>query len=76
MRIPENEIADEEAKTALENDLLATDKYPPQELINWIKTENKKTRKTRWNKDTKLIKRRNQVVISRLRTGYIATDPS
>jgi hypothetical protein len=46
--IPRNEIADEESKAALEDDLLATEKYPPQDLINWIKSENKKTRKTRW----------------------------
>jgi hypothetical protein len=58
MRIPENEIADEEAKTALEDDLLATDKYPPQELINWIKTENKKTRKTRWQNSENNMKNR------------------
>jgi hypothetical protein len=45
MRIPENKITDEEAKTALEDQLLATEKYPPQDLINWIKTEGKKTRK-------------------------------
>jgi hypothetical protein len=57
-----------------EDDLLATKKYPPQDLINWIKTEDKKTRKTRWqnsennkknrkkeiewNEDTKKMKRR------------------
>jgi ribonuclease HI len=40
--IPGNEIADEVAKAALEDDLLATEKYPPQDLINWIKTEDKK----------------------------------
>jgi ribonuclease HI len=40
--IPGNEIADEIAKAALEDDLLATEKYPPQDLINWIKTEDKK----------------------------------
>jgi hypothetical protein len=37
MGIPGNEIADEEAKTALEDDL--EEKYPPQDLMNWIKTE-------------------------------------
>jgi hypothetical protein len=47
IRIPVNEIADEDAKSALEDDLLATEKYPPQDLINWIKTEDKKTRKTK-----------------------------
>jgi ribonuclease HI len=30
MRLPVNEIADEQAKTALKYDLLATEKYPPQ----------------------------------------------
>jgi hypothetical protein len=39
MLIPGNEIADEEAKNALEDNLLATEKYSPQDLINWIKTE-------------------------------------
>jgi hypothetical protein len=47
MGIPENEITDEEAKAALEDELLSTETYPPQDLINWIKTEDKKTRKTR-----------------------------
>jgi ribonuclease HI len=46
MGIPVNEIAEEEAKGALKDDLLSTEKYPPQDLINWIKTEDKKTRKT------------------------------
>jgi hypothetical protein len=36
------------AKAVLEDDLLATEKYPLQVLINWIKTEDKKTRKTKW----------------------------
>jgi hypothetical protein len=48
MGIPGNEIADEEAKAALQHDFLTTKKYPPQYLIKWIKTEDKKTRKARW----------------------------
>jgi hypothetical protein len=48
MGIPGNEIADKGAKAVLEDNFLATEKYPPQDLINWIKTEDKKTRKTRW----------------------------
>jgi hypothetical protein len=35
MGIPGNEIEDKKA----------TEKYPPQDLINWIKTEDKKTKK-------------------------------
>jgi hypothetical protein len=54
MGIPGNEIADEEAKAALENDLLATQKYPPPDLTNWIKTEDKK------NKKNKMAKKRKQ----------------
>jgi hypothetical protein len=34
MGIPGNEIADEEAKAALDDNLLATEKYPPQDLLN------------------------------------------
>jgi hypothetical protein len=45
--IPGNKIADEEAKVALKDYLSSTEKYPLQDLINWIKTEYKKTRKTR-----------------------------
>jgi hypothetical protein len=45
MGIPWNEIADKEAKAALEIVFLTTEKYPPQDLISWIKTEDKKTRK-------------------------------
>jgi hypothetical protein len=40
MGIQGNEIADEETK----DDLLAIEKFPPQDLINWIKTENKKNK--------------------------------
>jgi hypothetical protein len=54
MGIPGNEIADEEAKATLENDLIATEKYPPPDLINWIKTEDKK------NKKNKMAKKRKQ----------------
>jgi hypothetical protein len=84
MGIPGNEIADEEAKPALKDDLLATKKYPSQDLIIWRSKQKK--RKTRWqnsennmknrkkeivwNEDTKKMKRRDQVVISGIRTGY------
>jgi hypothetical protein len=44
MGIPGNEIADEEGKAALEDDILSTEKYPPQDQIDWIKTEDKKIR--------------------------------
>jgi hypothetical protein len=34
MRIPGNESVDEEAKTALENNLLSTEKYLPKDRMN------------------------------------------
>jgi hypothetical protein len=34
MGVPRNEIAEKEAKAVLENDFIATEKYPPQDLIN------------------------------------------
>jgi hypothetical protein len=43
MRLPRNEVLDENAKTALEDNLLPTEKYSPKDLINWIKTEALKT---------------------------------
>jgi hypothetical protein len=39
MGMPGNETTDEETKTTQENNLLPTEKYPPQDLINLIKTE-------------------------------------
>jgi hypothetical protein len=56
MWIPGNEIADGEAKAALEDDFLATEKNPPQQLINWIKTEDKKITKTRWQNSGNIMK--------------------
>jgi ribonuclease HI len=47
MGIPGSEKANEGVKPALEEDLLATEKYPPQDLIHWLKTEDKKTKKAR-----------------------------
>jgi hypothetical protein len=62
MGIPVNEIADEAAKAALEDDLLSTKKYPPQDLINWIKPEDKKTRKTRWQNSENNLKNRKKEI--------------
>jgi hypothetical protein len=44
MGVPGNKITDEEATAALKYDLLSTAKYLPQDLNNWIKTENKKNK--------------------------------
>jgi hypothetical protein len=39
MEMPGNESTDEEPKTTQEDSLLPAQKYPPQDLINLIKTE-------------------------------------
>jgi hypothetical protein len=86
MGIPGNEQADEEAKAALDDDLQQNEEYPPKDLKNWLNAETTKNRKERWRNgsnnmtgrkteqkyygDTKGMTRREQVVISRLRTGY------
>jgi hypothetical protein len=86
MGIPGNEKADDEAKAALDDDLLQNEEYPPQDLQNWIKAETSKNIKERWRNgnsnmkagktehpyeaDTKGMTRREQVLISRLQTGY------
>jgi hypothetical protein len=50
MRLPRNEVLDENAKTALEDNLLPIEKYSPKDLIIWIKTEALKTRKQKQEK--------------------------
>jgi ribonuclease HI len=47
MGIPGNEKADDEAKAALDDDLLQNEEYPPQDLQNWIKAETSKNIKER-----------------------------
>jgi ribonuclease HI len=86
MSIPGNEKADEEAKAALEDDLNQNEEYPPKDLENWIKTETTQNIKEQWKNgtnnmkerkaehkydgDTRGMTRREQVVFSRLGTGY------
>jgi hypothetical protein len=50
MRIPENEIADEEAKAALEDDLLSSEKSPSQDLINLDQNRTQENKKNKMEK--------------------------
>jgi hypothetical protein len=76
------EEADEEAnEESISND----EKYPPEDLSGWIKTEMTGSRQRRWKEgenvmkeinknigwqnDTEKLKRRDQVAITRFRTG-------
>jgi RNA polymerase-binding transcription factor DksA len=73
-------MLEQEGKNLNEN-IQKTEKYPPQDLANWMTQQqrkreltdseirNRKQRKVRSN-DTSAITRIDQVVISRLRTGY------
>jgi ribonuclease HI len=38
MSIPGNEQADEEAKTALDDEMQQKEAYPPKDLEKWLKT--------------------------------------
>jgi ribonuclease HI len=85
MGIPGNEQADEEAKAALDDDVQQNEEYPSKDLEKWFKTETTKITKERlrngsnnmkgrkieheYDGDTRGMTRREQVVISRLRTG-------
>jgi hypothetical protein len=86
MGIPGNEQADEKAKAALDDDLQQYEEYPRKYLEKWLKTETTTIRKERWRNGSNNIKRRKteneydgntrgttrreQVLISTLRTGY------
>jgi hypothetical protein len=45
MGIPGNKQADEEAKAALDDDIQQNEKYPPKDLVKWLKTETTKISK-------------------------------
>jgi hypothetical protein len=78
-----NENAGTAAKEALNESIQSTKKYPLQDLTKWMERKQQKKsnnttteikeRKThiRSNKDTQTMTRRDQVVISRLRTGGV-----
>jgi hypothetical protein len=74
------------AKEALNEETHHTETYPPQDLIAWIKEKHEQEQQENWenltttmkerkphhimNTNTKTMTRREQIVISRLRTGY------
>jgi hypothetical protein len=88
-KIPGNEKADQAAKEALNEDILTTERYPPDDLKKWLTEEDFKKRDQRCKngnnkmkerkpdvdrkEDTKKMPRKEQVAISRLRTGSPTT---
>jgi hypothetical protein len=84
--ITRNKRADEAAKNALEEVINDRELYPPQDLINWLKKTDAKNRQERWTQwentmrfrketiewkdDSTNLSRKEQVVVSILRTGY------
>jgi hypothetical protein len=79
--------ADQAAKDALTEEIDNRETYSPQDLIKWLKKEEAMSRQQRWEKgdngmrnrktsaswqnDTAELSRKEQMIISRLRTGYI-----
>jgi hypothetical protein len=79
-------VADNAAKEARNEETHPTKTYPSQDLIAWIKEKHEQEQQENWenstttmkerkphhimNTKTKTMTRREQVVISRLRTGY------
>jgi hypothetical protein len=51
-----NKKADEDAKRALEESIPNYEKYPPEDLSGWIKTEMVSSRQRRWKEEHGLAK--------------------
>jgi hypothetical protein len=58
MGIPGNEVTDKETKIALNDRLMPTKKYPPQDFIIWIKMEATMLRKKKWQNSENPMKAR------------------
>jgi ribonuclease HI len=67
--IPGNEKADQAAKEALGEDISNTERYPSDDLKKRLTEEDFNKRDQRWKKGSRML-RKEQVAISRLRTGY------
>jgi hypothetical protein len=79
-------MIDIEAKTALDDVIHSTETYPPQDLAKWLTTKaiysrnlkwkksnneiKERKSKPEWTKDTERLGKNNQVIITRIRTGY------
>jgi hypothetical protein len=86
VEIPGNEEADDVAKESLDDNLEKTEKYPPQDLANWMAQQLEEQQQRKWEQtdsemrnrkqhktrrnETSEMTRRDQVAGSRLRTGY------
>jgi hypothetical protein len=84
--IPGNEKTNPVAKETLDEDILTTERYPPDDLKKWLTEEDFKKRDEKWKngnnemkerkpdvdrkENTKGMPRKKQVALSRLKTGY------
>jgi hypothetical protein len=89
VRLGGNEAADQAAKGALNEEIGNQEPYPPQDLMKWMNKEESMNRQKRWERgendrkhrkasvswqnDTVELRRKEQVVISRIRTEYTNT---
>jgi hypothetical protein len=83
--MPRNKSANDAAKETVNEETHHTEKYPPQDLIAWIKEKHEQEQQEKWenstttmkerkshhimNTNTKTMTRPEQVGISRLRNG-------
>jgi hypothetical protein len=81
-----NENADTAAKEALNERVQSTQKHPPKDFTKWIEQKYQRQQQEKWkntttemkerkphirsNRETRPMTRKDQVVISWLRTGY------
>jgi hypothetical protein len=56
--IPGNENADHAAKEALDEDILTTERYPPDDLKKWLTEQDFKKRVQRWKNGNNEMKER------------------
>jgi hypothetical protein len=52
---PGNETTDEAAKEALDEEIQHYEKYPPQDLIKWMKNKHQKEQQEKWKRSTSTI---------------------
>jgi hypothetical protein len=87
-----NEMADIEAKIILYDVIHPTETYPPQDLAKWLTTKAIESRNLKWKesfiemkerksnpewtKHTEGLGRKNQVIITRIRSGYTRSTRS
>jgi ribonuclease HI len=56
--IPGNDTADEVVKKALDEEIQHNEKFPPQDLIKWMKNKQQEEQQKQWERSTSKMKER------------------